>query len=146
MPLYLCSSKSGSIPEDKKQRISQAITEVHCHVTGAPPTFVHVFFFEADQLSILQSLWGGGDSDSEYQLFGNIRSGRTDAIKSMLVGGMRQAVAEVLETELSEVTMATKDIEAKWVMEGGDLLPEPGEEEAWLERHNQKMAAANQAV
>lgn len=141
MPLYLCSSKSGSIPEDKKQKISQAVTDVHCHVTGAPPTFVHVFFFEAEQVGVLQSLWGGDASPAEYQLFGNIRSGRTDAIKMELVEGMRRAVAKVLDVDFSEVLMSTKDIQAKWVMEGGDLLPEPGEEEEWLERHNQKMAA-----
>lgn len=145
MPLYLCASKSGAIPETLKQRISQAVTDVHCHVTGAPPTFVHVFFFEADQLGLLQSLWEGEDSSAPYQLFGNIRSGRTDEVKTALVAGMRQAVAELLEAELSEVVMATKDIEAKWVMEGGDLLPEPGEEEAWLKRHNEKMAAAGGA-
>ena len=27
--------------------------------------------------------------------------------------------------------MATGDTEAKWVMEGGQMIPEPGEEEAW---------------
>ncbi|GAA6168139.1 tautomerase family protein [Sessilibacter corallicola] len=141
MPLYLCSSPSGSIPQNLKQKISQAITDVHCNVTGAPSTFVHVFFFEEDKLQVLQNLWGGVSSGAQYQLFGNIRSGRTEETKSTLVNGMCQAVADVLDVELDNVAMATKDIEAKWVMEGGDLLPEPGEEAAWLERHYKKMEA-----
>ena len=140
MPLYLCSSPAGVISDEKMQSISQAITDVHCHVTGAPPTFVHVAFFEADQVGLLQNLWGGEKETAPYQLFGNIRSGRTDETKRQLVAGMRQAVAAELEVQLSDVSMATKDIQARWVMEGGDLLPEPGEEEAWLERHNAKMA------
>lgn len=142
MPLYLCSSTDGhTIPQSLKQKISQAITDVHCHVTGAPPTFVHVFYFDAEQVTLLQSLWQAEDTTAPYQLFGNIRSGRTDEIKLKLIAGMRQAVAQLLEVELASVGMATRDIEAKWVMEGGDLLPEPGEEAEWLERHNQKMAA-----
>jgi phenylpyruvate tautomerase PptA (4-oxalocrotonate tautomerase family) len=144
MPLYLCSYPSGAISADKKQSISQAVTDVHCKVTGAPPTFVHVVFFDAEKLAMLQSLWGG-ESTAEYQLFGNIRSGRTDEVKDRLVSGMRQAVAEVIGVDFSEVEMSTRDVEAKWVMEGGDLLPEPGEEAAWLERHHQKMQAEAQA-
>ena len=45
-----------------------------------------------------------------------------------------------LEAGLGDIDMATQDIPASWVMEGGDLLPEPGEEEAWLRAHNEKMA------
>lgn len=145
MPLYICASKSGVIPNELKKSIANAITDVHCHVTGAPSTFVHVFFFDDDNLGMLHGLWEGESSDAPYRLFGNIRSGRTDETKTALVAGMRQSVAEVLETELSQVVMSTKDVQAKWVMEGGDLLPEPGEEDAWLERHNQKMAAMNAA-
>ena len=102
---------------------------------------MHVFFFEEDQVAPLQHLWGGTDNQAPYQLFGNIRSGRTDETKTTLVAGMRQAVAELLAVDLDSVAMSTRDIQAKWVMEGGDLLPEPGEEEAWLKKHNEKMAA-----
>ncbi|BFM17002.1 tautomerase family protein [Maricurvus nonylphenolicus] len=144
MPLYLCSYPTGAISPEKKQTISQAVTDVHCEVTGAPPTFVHVVFFSSEKLALLQSLWGG-ESTADYQLFGNIRSGRTDEVKNKLVSGMRQAVADVIGVNFSEVTMSTRDVQAKWVMEGGDLLPEPGEEAAWIERHNQKMRESVQA-
>jgi hypothetical protein len=53
---------------------------------------------------------------------------------------MCEGVADILDVPVADVSMATRDVEAKWVMEGGDLLPEPGEEAAWLERHNQKLA------
>ena len=39
----------------------------------------------------------------------------------------------------------TADTPASWVMEGGDILPEPGEEEAWLAKHNAKLAAQEPA-
>lgn len=141
MPLYICSAPEGAISQDQKQKISQVVTQVHCDITAAPPTFVHVFFFGPDKVSALHAIWGGADSTATYQLFGNIRSGRTDDIKNQLVSGIQKAVAAILETDVGDVSMATKDVQSKWVMEGGDLLPEPGEEAAWLERHNAKLAA-----
>ncbi len=142
MPLYLCVSPKSTIAQPDKQRISEAITDVHCQVTKAPPEFVHVFFFEAGQVQALENFLGAPMNEEGHLLLGNIRSGRTEETKLALVGGMRQKVAEILAVGLSEVQMLTRDIEAKWVMEGGDLLPEPGEEAAWLEKHKQKMETA----
>ena len=53
-----------------------------------------------------------------------------------LVTGMRRAAAEILSLNRDDVVMSTRDVAAKWVMEGGELLPEPGEEAAWLKRHS----------
>lgn len=146
MPLYICSAPEGAISQDQKQQISQAVTDVHCGTTGAPPTFVHVFFFGPDKVADLHAIWGGADSTATYQLFGNIRSGRTDDIKETLVKGIRDAVAGILTVDADDVSMATKDVDARWVMEGGDLLPEPGEEAEWMERHNAKLAQASEKL
>jgi phenylpyruvate tautomerase PptA (4-oxalocrotonate tautomerase family) len=140
MPLYLCAAKDSAIPQSAKQQIAQSITDVHCRITGAPPTFVHVFFFASDKLAMLHNIWGGSESETPYQLFGNIRAGRNDDTKEALIANMCEGVADILDVPVADVSMATRDVEAKWVMEGGDLLPEPGEEAAWLERHNQKLA------
>ncbi|BFM15652.1 tautomerase family protein [Maricurvus nonylphenolicus] len=139
MPLYLCSTSFKPITLGDKERIAKAITDIHCEVTGAPETFVHVFFFDPEQQHILKAMLGEDVFDGPCQLFGNIRSGRTDDAKARLVDGMRQAVADILALEFIDVSMMTRDVEAKWVMEGGDLLPEPGEEAAWLEKHKQKI-------
>jgi hypothetical protein len=34
------------------------------------------------------------------------------------------------------VGVVTVDVPSKWNMEGGELLPEPGEEAEWLARHH----------
>lgn len=137
MPLYVCLSEKAAVPEASKQRIAQALTKAHCDVTGAPATFVHVFFFEdGDALPV------PGVREARYQLLGSIRAGRTDDLKDRLVLAMRQGFADALGVDLAEVGMITRDVPAKWVMEGGDLLPEPGEEAAWLAKHNAAAAAA----
>ena len=76
-------------------------------------------------------LWKDVSPGCPYQVFGSIRSGRTDDQKERLVSGIRGAVAEVLGVGAEHVAVTTEDVEAKWVMEGGHMIPEPGEEEAW---------------
>jgi len=127
MPLYRCMVAPGLTSYDQRLAIAQDITRIHCDVTGAPPTFVHTFFAEDDA----GELPGG----TRAMVFGSIRSGRTDEQKQRLVREMTEAVAAAAGIAADEVVLATVDVPARWVMEGGDLLPEPGEEAAWLVRH-----------
>jgi len=51
-------------------------------------------------------------------------------------------VARLADLDPSSVTMGTVDVPAKWAMEGGDIMPEPGEEAAWFAAHAAKAAAS----
>lgn len=138
MPLYICNSKAGTIAEDAKARIADAVTRIHCEVTGAPATFVHVFFFEDGPQPPL--------GDKTAMIFGQIRAGRTEAQKAQIHEEMGAALSEHTGIGLDTLSVFTTDTPASWVMEGGDVLPEPGEEEAWLAAHEAKMAAQKEAV
>lgn len=133
MPLYICNSKPGAIPETAKAKIADDVTRIHCDVTDAPPTFVHVFFFEDAPMPPL--------GETSATLYGQIRHGRTDAQKAQICSEMQAALAEHTGLDSNETHVFTTDTPASWVMEGGDVLPEPGEEEAWLAAHEAKMAA-----
>lgn len=132
MPLYTCNAKAGAIPAEAKAKIASDLTRIHCDVTGAPPQFVHVFFFEDRDNPPLGA--------ASAMLFGQIRHGRTDAQKAQICAEMREAIHKRSGLSLNEINMATHDTPASWVMEGGDILPEPGEEEAWLAAHEAKPA------
>ena len=140
MPLYICAAEKGAIPDDAKGQIAKEVTRVHCEITGAPPTFVHCFFFEkgSHQVELLEHVFNA-TSDKRYVLFGNLRAGRTEETKNEVISTMCRGVASILGIDRDEIDMATQDIPARWVMEGGDLLPEPGEEEEWLRAHNEKI-------
>ena len=58
---------------------------------------------------------------------------------AQLVQEMRDSVAGALSMPVERVSMTTREVPASWVMEGGDLLPEPGEEAEWLAMHEEKM-------
>lgn len=132
MPLYMCNAVKGVISEDAKPKIAADITNIHCEITGAPRTFVHVFFFEdAPQLPI---------NGKSVFLFGSIREGRTAEQKSDLMNRMKASIFAHAGVPLNEIIADTTDVPASWVMEGGDVLPEPGEEEAWLAAHHPATA------
>lgn len=136
MPLYICNSKAGTLPPEAKEKIAADVTRIHCEVTGAPAKFVHVFFFEDGPIPPL--------GDKSAMIYGQIRHGRTDAQKAQIREEMKASLAR--HTGLDEAVLHTfpTDTPASWVMEGGDVLPEPGEEEAWLAAHEAKLSAGDQ--
>lgn len=127
MPLYRCAIREGLSDEAQREQIAKDVVRVHCGVTGAPPSFVHAFFHErpAEELP---------DGLTAFVL-GTIRWGRTDEQKAEIVSELKSSVASALGCATTQVGVVTVDIPSKWNMEGGSLLPEPGEEAAWLERH-----------
>lgn len=133
MPLYLCNAAKGAISDAAKPKIAADITRIHCAVTGAPAQFVHAFFVEEDAAPPL-------DGKSAV-LFGSIRGGRTDAQKNQIVSEMRRSIQTHAGLDLEDIGMLTTDVPARWAFEGGEVMPEPGEEAEWLARHQGPAAA-----
>ncbi len=127
MPLYRCMVAAGLTSLAQRTRIAEDVTRIHCRVAGALPEFVHVFFSEDTK--------GQLPAGKRAVLLGSIRAGRGAEVKQRLVGELRQATAATLELPEAELLVATVDVPARWVMEGGSLLPEPGQEEAWNAKH-----------
>ena len=133
MPLYMCNAVKGAIDDAAKPKIAADITRIHCAVTGAPPQFVHAFCVEDMPAPPL--------GNKTAVLFGSIRAGRTDTQKAQIVSEMRQSIQTHTGIALEEIDMATTDVSASWVLEGGEIMPEPGEEAEWLAKHHHAPAA-----
>ena len=125
MPFYHATVRPNLLIESQRQHFAREVVDIHCDVTGAPPSFVHVLVTEdhADQLTEAQA----------GAVNGTIRAGRTDAQKTDIVNRISAALAATAEVDPDTVTTAIRDIQASFTMEGGVLLPEPGsaEEATW---------------
>jgi phenylpyruvate tautomerase PptA (4-oxalocrotonate tautomerase family) len=122
MPVYQCSVSPSRLDDAKRQQIASEVTRIHCESTGAPPDFAHVLFVDAPE-------------SAGASVLGTIRAGRPEALKARMAAAIAAAVAKTIGEEPGLVRVHLLDVPASWVMEGGALLPEPGEEVDWLARH-----------
>lgn len=97
---------------------------MHCGVTGAPPSFVHVMVTK-DSGSLPEGQNG--------RISSTIRAGRTDDQKIEMSDRLVALLAQRAGVDAASISATSRDIEASFTMEGGALLPKPGsaEEEAW---------------
>lgn len=125
MPLYRVLTRPNLLSAQQRVAFSQDVVDVHCGVTGAPRSFVHVIYAEDDEGKLQVPI--------QAMVLGTIRNGRNEAAKREIREGLNKALANRAGVDITNVATLTVDIEASYTMEGGKLLPEPGspEEEAW---------------
>ena len=125
MPVYTLASRSAS-NKDTNQKIANKITDIHCETTGAPPEFVNVLFMDNHPLK----------GKAELSVTGNVRSGgnRNAELTDKLRNALMQGIAATAGLSNEQVAVELIGFPASWGMEGGEIIPEPGEEEAWLKR------------
>lgn len=125
MPLYRTLVRPGLLDLDQREAFANDVVDVHCGITGAPRSFVHVLFAEDDA--------GKLDDGQNALVFGTIRHGRTDDQRAEIAARLSEALAARAGVGPDTVTTVSAEVQASYTMEGGKLLPEPGsaEEEAW---------------
>ena len=134
MPLYICNCAKDALDSRARQKIAEDITRIHCAVTGAPPAFVHTAFFEeAPQFPL-----------NEKTLFvrGTIRKGRSAVQKDNIANAVKASLMQHGGLGAADTDAVIRETPARWVLEGGEIMPEPGEEAAWLAAQEAKHETA----
>ncbi|MCV6620368.1 MAG: hypothetical protein OIF51_01290 [Cellvibrionaceae bacterium] len=124
MPLYTVSTREA-LDGDVKAKLAMMITDVHCAHTGAPRTFVQVYF--AQNLPLAEAV--------DLNVQASVRAGRSEELNKQVEVDLMQQVADLSGISLNHMSFSLFEVPASWVMEGGVILPEPGEEAEWLEKH-----------
>ena len=120
MPNYRCEIPKDSIPFDKRQKIALSFTDIHCGSTGAPRSFVNVVFEEQAETN----------REIPYYIDGGNRAGRPEEVRDQLLVDLRTSFAEIAGVPMDLVGGRIIENKASWTMEGGIVLPEPGQEGA----------------
>jgi phenylpyruvate tautomerase PptA (4-oxalocrotonate tautomerase family) len=91
MPTYTCTTTAGRLSEEQRLKVVESITAMHSEETGAPRYLVQVIFYEVDA----HAHYIGGKKAPEEQIWirGDIRSGRTEAVKRNMLGRIVRDVA-----------------------------------------------------
>lgn len=121
MPHYRCIIPQDALTFDQRQEIALAFTDIHCGSTGAPRSFVSVTFIETPP---------GETSEfgTEYYLDGGNRAGRSEEVKRQLLADLTDAFGKIANVPTEQIPGRITENPASWTMEGGFVLPEPGQE------------------
>ncbi|MEM7153631.1 MAG: tautomerase family protein [Myxococcota bacterium] len=112
---------------DTRHALALCITEAHCSTTGAPPEFVHVFFHDGRRART--------DAVVDLRIAASVRAGRPDSVNRAIEQLFIEGARRTLPDQNIEARFTFRDTPAAWVMEGGAVLPEPGDEAAWMQTH-----------
>ena len=107
------------------ESVAKSITETHCGLTGAPKEFVHVFYIESDEVE-----------RGSAEVLGAIRSGRSEETVNGIIRKIQDAILSTTDIPQEKIKVQLMGVLAKWVMEAGAVMPEPGEEAEWFEKHH----------
>ena len=129
MPLYgLTSSKK--LDSNTKQKLVDLFTTAHCSIMVAPEQFVHVIFFEGIPLL----------KNNRLYIHANVRLGRSQKQIDEASKAFTSGCAEILGVSEDKIHLNMMEIDGKWAMEGGFVMPSPGEEDEWMEKVTKALA------
>lgn len=119
MPLYNLACREP-LSADQRQKIASLITEAHSTVTTALPHYVNVVF--TDNWPLPRGV--------EVSIFGGVRIGgtRTPEVVEQLKSALLKATAEGAGLSTDKIVISTIGVAANWIIEGGEVMPEPGKE------------------
>jgi phenylpyruvate tautomerase PptA (4-oxalocrotonate tautomerase family) len=128
MPLYQVLAEQGSLSDAQRDQIAQGITDIHLDLAGGLRQFVNVVF----QHYPTGCGYNAGIVGAPMVIGGSIRAGRDQTIKTAMLEAISALVMRVSNISPKDLTVSIGDVKASNAMEGGQILPEPGEEAAWL--------------
>jgi len=131
LPTYICTSLENRLAPEQKELIVADITRIHCAATEAPSYFVQVIF----ETVVAQNYFVGGKPLQHDLIFiyGRIRTGRAMQTKTRMIQDMAEAVGLAARIPKTGVWIYIGELPARHLIEGGHVLPEPGDEDAWFE-------------
>jgi phenylpyruvate tautomerase PptA (4-oxalocrotonate tautomerase family) len=130
MPLYECLTQTGTLTQEQRTEIAEAITRIHAEETNSPADFIHVFFPEIPA----GQMFTAGREAAPALLRGVIRAGRPAQVRESIMRRINDLYQDVTGTSPMKILVALFEAPAQWGMEGGEILPEPNqaEEDAWF--------------
>jgi phenylpyruvate tautomerase PptA (4-oxalocrotonate tautomerase family) len=129
MPTYVCSVPAGSLTITQKTAIAEAIARIHNEATGAPQFLVQVII---DENQSRDRFLGGQLTTNHIWIRGDIRAGRTEEQRKKLMLNIVRDVSQITGVDEDSIWVYLCNLEPTDMVEYGQVLPAPGDEQAWF--------------
>src|ERR1700753_2789429 len=128
MPVYTCTTTTSTLTPDIKSALAHEIGRIHAEINRVPSTYVNVVFHELPPGGI----YTDGVPANPVLVNGWVRSGHPADKTSHLATESAATVPRIANIAPARVLMVIQNSPASGAVEGGRILPEPGQEEAWF--------------
>jgi phenylpyruvate tautomerase PptA (4-oxalocrotonate tautomerase family) len=128
VPIYTCTTTTGTLTADVKSALAQEISRLHAEINHVPSTYVNVVFHELPAGGI----YTDGMPANPVLVNGWVRSGHPTDETTRLATAIAEAVSRIAKVDANRVLMVIQNSPASGAIEGGRVLPEPGQEQAWI--------------
>jgi phenylpyruvate tautomerase PptA (4-oxalocrotonate tautomerase family) len=126
--IYTCTVAESTFSADTKRALAGEIARIHSSMIHVPSTYVNVAFHEL----AADGLYAGGVPASPVLVTGWVREGHPADDTTRLATEISKAVTKIFEIDVERVLVVIQPSPASFAVEGGRVLPEPGQEQAWL--------------
>ena len=128
MPIYTCTTTESTLSGPSKAALAGEIGTIHSEINHVPSTYVNVVFHDLPA----DSVYTDGVPASPILVSGWIREGHPKAEVTRLATEIGAAVTRITGVPAERVLVVFESSPASFAVEGGRVLPEPGEEAAWI--------------
>ena len=130
MPVYTCTTTTTALNEKSKKELAAEITRIHAEINHVPSTYVNVVFHELPVGNIFTDSAPAGP----VLINGWARDGHPAHETTQLVLAIARATSRITGLPAEDIVVVIQSSPARFAVEGGRVLPEPGQEAAWLAR------------
>jgi phenylpyruvate tautomerase PptA (4-oxalocrotonate tautomerase family) len=128
MPVYTCTTTTSTLTDDIKSALAHEIGHIHALINHVPSTYVNVIFHELP----LGGVYTDGVPANPVLVNGWVRAGHPEAETTRLATEIAAAVSRIVNIAADRVLVVIQPSPARFAVEGGRVLPEPGQEQAWF--------------
>lgn len=128
MPIYTCVSAQQTLTTASKAALAGEISRIHSEINHVPSTYVNVVFHELAP----DNVYTDGKPAQPLLITGWVRDGHPEAETTRLALEIASAATRIAGVPANRVLVVFESSPAHYAVEGGRVLPAPGEEAAWL--------------
>jgi phenylpyruvate tautomerase PptA (4-oxalocrotonate tautomerase family) len=128
MPIYTCTTSESTLTGPTKATLAAGIARIHSEINHVPSTYVNVVFHELPA----DSVYTDGKPANPVLVSGWIREGHPKAETTRLATEIASCVTRIAGIPAERVLVVFESSPASFAVEGGRVLPEPGQEAAWM--------------
>lgn len=128
MPIYTCTTAESTLDGATKAALAGEITHIHSEINHVASTYVNVVFNEVPA----ENIYTDAVPAQPLLITGWVRDGHPEAETTRLAMEVAGAATRITGIPPNRILVVFESSPAHYAVEGGRVLPAPGEEAAWL--------------